>query len=164
MDFAAILTSTPVLALLGYAAFVVVLQLALQPMRLQMVDIAEEMLSEGHWNKDQREDINTLLDGAASMAFSIVLPIAILVTILKDIIGVRTEVPQWMKRLAEDPRYHALIRRFCVSLLGANPLAAVITIPLIAVGTVVGLFVSRAGYQRAIEEPVAMLAQGRRLA
>src|SRR4051812_16650918 len=160
----AILTSTPVLILLGYAAFVVLLQVALQPMRLRMVDLAESMLAEGHWNKDQREQINLLLDRCASLSISIMLPIAAATSLLMDVMGVDTHVPGWMRRLDEDERFHALISRFIVSVLGANPIAAMFTVPLMALSLLIGIVRSSRGYQRTIEEPIAILAQRRELA
>lgn len=164
MDFGAILTSAPVLALLGYAAFVVVVQLALQPLRLQMVDLAEEMLAEGHWNKDQRDRLTLLVDHCASLSFSLVLPVAFVVSILIDIIGVHQPLTPSRKRLVADPRYQTLLRRFFISLLGANPIAAVVTIPLMAINMLVQAVRSRKGYQLAIEEPIALVAHGRHLA
>lgn len=154
VNLAAILTSMPVLALIGYAALVVVLALILQPMRLRMIDTAEEMLAERHWNKDQRENINDLLDSCASIGASIALPVALVISIFAETLRLEPEQPIWLKRLGEDERFHALLNRYFVSLLGANPLIAMVTVPLMVLNVVVAAVVRSSTLRSAIEEPI----------
>lgn len=129
-----ILTSPVVLALLAFAASMIALAYAAQPMRLHMVQLGESMLRERRWNKDQREEINFLLDTMDSGWVAVVLPIAILLATICSLLGIEPPKNKALEVLSKDERFFALNWRYFVSLLAANPLVALVTIPLGIIG------------------------------
>jgi hypothetical protein len=154
MTVADLLTHPFALAIMGYGGLVVVLAIALQPLRLRMVDLAESMLAEGHWNQDQREALNTLLDTCASFGNAFLFPVVIVSALTSDVLREEVEAPDWCKRLEEDERFQGLIWRYFVSLLAANPIVAVLSIALMLLHLFVAAISRVATLTVAFQQPV----------
>jgi hypothetical protein len=154
VEFTKLLTSPVVLGLLGYAGLVVALALVLQPMRLRMVRLAESLLAESKWNRAQREEINDILDSMDSPLRAIVFPIALIVG--TGIIVFKYELPRDknLEQLLKSNKFDELTTLHFVSLLGANPLVAAITIPLIVICVPIMLIGIRGTFMESVEKPV----------
>jgi hypothetical protein len=171
VEFSSLLTSPVVLVLLGYAGLVVALAFALQPMRLRMIRLGEALLAERRWNRAQKEEINDLLDTMDSLKQAIVFPIAIVVGTGMVVFGHEIPRNKDLEQLAKNEAFDELTTLYFLSLLGANPLVALITIPLIIICVPIMLVAGRGTFMETVEKPVlhastAVMAayQGRRLA
>jgi hypothetical protein len=154
VEFTNLLTNPVVLALLGYAGLVIALALALQPLRLRMVRLAETLLAESHWNRAEREEINSLLDTMDSLAHSIIFPIALIFGAGMTVFGYELPRDRNLERLAKSETFDEFTTLYFVSLLGANPFVAVITIPLIVICTPIMLLGCRGSFMESVEKPV----------
>lgn len=146
--------SDTILLVLGlpaaYGALVLGLAVLLQPLRREMVRIAEAMLADNKVNAESRRRINQLLDTCISFRVGLTLPFAIIGVIIDDMTH-RVPPPP---KIAQDPRYHAIVKRYFLSILGVNPLAAMISIPLIAISLVAHKLKGADSFREAVEEPV----------
>jgi hypothetical protein len=151
-----LLSSPVVLALVGYAGLVLMLAVLAQPMRLRMVAIAESILSEPHWNKAQRDEVNSLLDTMDCLKTAIIFPLAVVMSTIVVVFGLELPRDKAIERLAKDDRFHQLAGRYFLSLLAANPLAAVVTIPLIVISApLCAFFGNKSGtFKDVVEAPV----------
>lgn len=144
-----------VLIILGipaaYGILVIGSTLLAWPIRRDMVALAEDILKEHKWNEEERETVNFVLDSCMSFAMGLALPIAIVAATFDTLLGKKTETT----RLDNDPRFGALTWRYFVSILAANPLAALVTLPLMVVSFAVFAACDGASAPlHAVEEPL----------
>lgn len=147
------------LILLGYAAVTVGLAMLAQPMRLRMVDLAEEILADEQFSERERDLINHLLDTAFSFRVGLQMPLAVLTTIANDVLRVPNELPA-TKRLMQDERYHGVLLRHFLSVLAGNPIVAPITIALMIISLIVDLATSSSNPRDAVEASVLRASVG----
>lgn len=148
-----ILVSPLGLALIGYVGVVLVLAAAVHPVRMHMVDTANEMLDEGHWNAAERAKINHLLDTCMSFRVGVLLVVAAADVILDIILHREVESPSSASRLRKDPRFHTMIRCFFLSVMAVNPLAFLVMQPLAVAFVVLEALRGRVAPRELVEEP-----------
>jgi hypothetical protein len=144
-----------VLIILGipaaYGLLIVGATLLVFPFRRDLATLAEDILRESKWNADERKTVNFMLDTCMSFAIGLALPIGIIAATL----DVLLRKPIELTRLDADGRFDGMLWRYFVSILAANPLAAFVTLPLMAVSF--AIFVAYDGPSaplRAVEEPL----------
>jgi hypothetical protein len=152
------------LILIGYAATLVLLAVLTQPLRLRMVTLSNAMLRDKRLTVEQRLRLNFLVDTCMSFRVGLLLPVAATVSILRMVLGDEPKL-ETGGRLFNDTRYHSLVLCYFVSILAANPLAALVSVPLLCVGFLIAWLSNKANAKAAVEEATLMasasLAQGR---
>jgi hypothetical protein len=151
----------PVLAIaLGYPALVAALAVAAQPMRRGMFALAESMLAEPDWRKDERDEINQLMDTCMSFRVGALLALAAIGVMTDCLLGRPVRSDRAADRLWNDRRFHRLVGRYLVSVLAANPIVAVVSLPLLGVSRLVVSICDREDGRIGIDEPVVRAANG----
>lgn len=145
--------SEPILLVVSLAALalaIVGIQLAARRVRLTLVDAGEIVLADAAVSTDVKDWINDLLDTCMSFRVGLLLPFAILSVMADDVLGIN----QPDDSSDGDERLHRLAGLYSLSVLAANPLAALINVPLLIVGLCVHLAFSRESPFEAAEESV----------
>ena len=147
-----------ILLMAGYLAVVAILAFVAHPLRRRMIEIAEEMLAEPSLAPVNRDRINHLLDTCMSFRVGLRLPFAILSQIIDDFLRLPLHRSPSQKELMKDERYTQLLGRYSLSVLAANPLAAIATSILIIPGAIIHVVMrgtnQRDGIRRTVEQPV----------
>jgi hypothetical protein len=134
-----------------YGVILVGLAVLVRPLRYQIVDIGEAILADPNVREAGRERVNRLLDTCMSFRVGLLIPVAAIGVIIDDIL--RRDQPQ--TPLQTDYRFHELLWRYFVSILAANPVMALVTVPLIIVCSIAHqLLRGDDGLRGAVEEPV----------
>lgn len=141
----------PVAAILmGYALSLVALAYLVQPLRRQLVLIGEQIITDPGCTTGDRERANRMMDNCMSFKVGLVLPFAAIAVMLdvflkKD--GGDSHEPA-------DPRLHQMMIPYFASVLAANPIFALLALPLIAAGVLVSLAKGTVRPREVAEEPV----------
>jgi len=109
-----------------YAFVHVALAYAARDLRIEMVRIAEEILSDSAVSDAGKDRVNHLLDTSISFKVGILIPFAA-VGVMFDMLLRRA--PE-RDEFGGDARFHRFVRRYFASVLAVNPVFAVISIPL----------------------------------
>lgn len=139
----------------AYGALMLGLTVALRPLRLQLADIAERLLSDSKVSSDSRDDINLLLDTCLSFKVSVLFLLALCESILGDLLRHPVEAHE----LEDDPRFHALVWRYFVSIAGINPIVLVFAIPIGILSLMVHSVTRKDPSRHAVEDPVLVAAR-----
>jgi uncharacterized membrane protein (DUF441 family) len=156
MEIGTILASPLAVALIGYVILVTALALAAHPMRIRMVELVEDILAEPQWNAAERLRLNQLLDTCMSFRVGLMVVVAALSVIVDVALGRVEEPPASTARLRKDARYHSIVVRYFVSVLAANPIAAVAAVPLMIMALIAEQMIG--GTMRAAVEEAALKA------
>lgn len=149
-----ILTGPIAMMLVGYVIIVVILAYALDPLRTKLADDLCDMLDEEKWNEEQRAELSLIAQRATSFVVGLALPIAVISVILDDVLKRPDRRSDWQQELADDPRFVSIVLRFCASVLGTNPLAALVTIPLMITSVCIQLAFRGASARDVMDEAV----------
>ena len=129
----AMLSSSPAgwLALAAFAAVVLVINLAMWPLRTGMVAIAENLLSDKSYTEDEHRLVDHVLDTAFSFRVGFLIPVAAVAVIADILLGTKPEYSP----IFNESRFVQLFGRYVLSILAVNPLMAFVSIPLILIGS-----------------------------
>lgn len=133
----------------GYGVVLIGLAIVVHPLRRSMMIIAENMLADQPISDHTRARVNQLLDTCMSFRVGLILPLAVIGVVIDDLLH-RMTPPS----TENDARYHALVKRYFVSILAANPIAALISIPLMLFSFLVHVLRGDESIREAVEEPV----------
>lgn len=137
MDFG--LTPPAYYVALGFAAYAIIhigLALAMGGRRQEMVRIGESILADTKVSQDGKEAINHLLDTCMSFKVGLLVPIAAGAALFDILLG----TPHKPDEFENDARFHRLLRLFFCSVLAANPIFAMLSVPIMLIGLVASLF------------------------
>jgi hypothetical protein len=158
MLFDSVLASPITWLIVGYFALVLLLAVAVHPLRRRMVALGEEILHQQGTSNEKRARINGVLDRSMSFWTAWLLPLAILNVLIDATLGrVRVEPAQ----VHRHDKMSELVNLSFLSMFAANPIAAVISIPLMAIGVVVFVVLAknnRIPLRDAAEEPILRAA------
>lgn len=153
MDFYAILMSPLGMCLVGYGVVMIALAIAIYPIRKNMFSLSEELLRLKNLTESDKLKINLLLDSSMSFRIGMIVPIAVIGVISDRIIGIKPQIKTSVTLLNEK-RYHKIIVMYFLSILVANPLAALITIPLVFLSIVTDKLIGKTTVRESVEEPI----------
>ena len=145
--------------LIGYVALLCVLALLVQPLRLKLVTLAEDLLDENLWNNDERAEIERLVTSSLSFRTGLLLPVAGIAVGLDLLLGRADDVPAQLRRLHCDPRFDQLIGYYGLSVCAANPLAGLVTFALIPLVSVLSLMRRGRTVSEAVKKPFVRLSE-----
>jgi hypothetical protein len=132
-----ILTSPVAFALTLYVVVAILLNQLAHPIRLKLVDSAEEFLREKKWNAQQRDELNLLLDTCMSFRVGLLVPVGVVSIVIDETLRRPIECSPSQIELSNDPRFDSLLGRYFVSIAAANPIAAVVSVILMALGMII---------------------------
>jgi hypothetical protein len=118
------------------------------------VRLGENLLAEPQWKRAQRDEVNNLLDTMDSLAHSLIFPIALIVGAGMVVFGYELPRDKNLEQLSKSDTFNELTTLYFVSLLGSNPLATLVTIPLILICTPIMLLGYRGSFAESVEKPV----------
>lgn len=151
-----VLTSSLAVALAAYVLAMIMPAFLVQPLRVKPVGSIHAMLAEHVRSDEQRGNLYTLRDHSMSFLVGPLVPVAVVSVIVDDVLGREPDQPE-DDELARDPRCVRCVLRFFVSLAAANPLAAIVSLSLMAGSFVISLATkrkpARALVGQAVEEP-----------
>jgi hypothetical protein len=156
MDLTSLLLSPLGILLLGYAAVAALLTIAAHPLRVLLVQRVEEMLAEPKWDEHEREELNFVLDTCAAFRVGPIVVIVFLEMILRAIVGV--EHKRENERLLDDDRFGRIVALYLLSVGAANPVAAIVAIPLVMILVVVSALFARDHVKVIAEESAVRVA------
>lgn len=159
MPLMEILLTPLAMILVGYALFAAILALAVHPLRVRLVTLCEEFLAEKRWNDVERAELNGLIDTAMSFKAGAMMIPAGLAAILDKALGKEPPCIEEHARLDRDPRFDKVIAFYVLSVLAANPFAAVIAIPILIVAVAMDLLLGQGGSTNLVED-TALRAMG----
>jgi hypothetical protein len=153
MDFYAILSSPLGICLVGYGLLMIAIAIAIYPIRKNMFSLSEDLLKLKNLTESDKRKINLLLDSCMSFRIGVIVPIAIIGVISDRIVGVKP-VTKSSSVLLDDQRYHKIIVMYFLSILAANPLVGLITVPLVFVSVLTDTLIGRTTVRESVEEPI----------
>lgn len=118
--------------IVAYIAILAIATVIVQPFRIRLVMLADDMLAEKHWSKDERELLKFMSDNCVSSSVGVALPFAAAYSLALTITGGHSDSPMNTSRIDHDPRRRTLVRLFFISIGGASPFASLISAPLLA--------------------------------
>lgn len=117
-----------------------VAQLATIPLlrrtRIELVDIAEEMLADDSLSEASRLEINNLLDTAMSFRVGILIPVAQILFCIHMVMRVPDEPDD---QVSAHPKFNDLMLRYVLSNAGNNLPAGIVTLLLMPLVWMVGI-------------------------
>ena len=153
MDFYAILMSPLGMCLVGYGVIMIALAIAIYPIRKNMFSLAEELLKLKSLTESDKRKINLLLDSCMSFRIGMMVPIAIIGVISDRVIGIKMP-DKASTQLLNEEKYHKIIAMYFLSILVANPLAGLITLPLVFVSILTDKLIGKTTVRESVEEPI----------
>ncbi|RYE38161.1 MAG: hypothetical protein EOP21_12685 [Hyphomicrobiales bacterium] len=144
----------PLLIAIGaYVALLAVLLIVTQPVRREMVLLADELATDYHSTSEQQQ-LRMIVDSAMSSKFGPLLIVAGFIFIYEAVVGARVISPVGLHRLRKDPRFQQLLARHVVSVLASNPIASVLAFVPITVGALLYRLRGEASFKDTAEQPV----------
>lgn len=135
----------------GYGILLVGLALLVGPMRRDIAVRAEALLADPSTKPESRERVNMLVDTCMSFHVGLILPVAAFGVLFDELL--RRPRPK-AHPLHDDPRYLALVGRYFASILAANPLAAIVSVPVIVFCALIGRAFGQESFKEGVEEPL----------
>jgi hypothetical protein len=114
-----------------YALVHIGLNLAMRRARIEMVELAEQILADPAVSDAGKYEVNHVLDTCMSFKVGAIVPIAVIGVFIDEVRG----APEPADEFAGDTRFTRLLLLYYASVLAANPLLAIVSIPIALVGT-----------------------------
>ncbi|MEZ5654450.1 MAG: hypothetical protein R3E04_00950 [Sphingobium sp.] len=163
MEMELIFFNPLMLALVGYLVVAASLTILVQPLRIEMVETIEDLLSEPGFTKIDQAQLERLARNCMSFFVALVLPLAIGSTIVEYLTGNRLDTGREASaKLRRDPRFHRVLRIYFVSILASSPILGIISSVFIAVSLALRFLTKGDGVQQAMESPVIKAVQTHR--
>lgn len=141
-------------AIAAYGAVLIVGLLLGGGLRTRLVELVAEFDDEQNWNDEERRELDWMLASCTSSAVGMLLPIASAFTAASFILGAESPPDAVPRRLEQDPRFEELVGKYMGSVMLANPLAALLSMPFLLLTWLVVAARGKLDVMRALEKPV----------
>lgn len=143
-----------VMLLIGYVAVLAVTLVLSQPIRIELSRLADEMLEEDQWGREERSFMKWLVSSSSSTVVGLFLPFAALSTLALAVLGVAPRANLAREKWNNDPRSDRLVSLYMLSIMACSPFAAMVALPIIAAGVMVRALAGDRHLLRAAEAPI----------
>ena len=155
MNIELILFNPLMVVLLGYIVIAAALTLLVQPVRLHLVEVVEELAAEPWSTKEDGAYLDRLAANCMSFIVAAALPLAVIGTTVDHVLGpARTFESKLSNKMRNDPRFHRVLKYYFLSILAGSPLLGLLSLVLIMMDVGIRMCFQKDGVQEAVEYPV----------